>query len=230
MEQKTKAVVLKSAKSGDKDFLVTLFSLEKGIIRAKLRSAASPKAKLKFAKEQFCFAEFILTEKNGFYTIINADLLDSFNNIAQNYEKFLEANQIFKAVLKAFPYQQKRPSIFLNVLKALKTICYQNTQANLALAKFYLQLFTAEGYLFSTSACNSCQQKLGSNVFVDFDTGQMLCFSCKTPYSQKISFTTSSVLKLISQTDFESLHNLKINALNLENAVKVLQINFEKRI
>jgi DNA repair protein RecO (recombination protein O) len=229
MSDKIKAIVLKSVKSGDKDFLVTLFSLEKGIIRAKLKAASVPKAKLKFAKEPFTFADFILAERNGFYTITTADLIDSFYNISSSYEKFLEANEIFKTVLKVLPSVQTSPVMFVNVLKALKMLCYENVQNNLTLAKFYLQLFFSEGYLFSTSACNSCGQKLGMDVFLDFDMGEILCFSCKTPYAQKISFAISKLLKVLAQTDFDNLTTLNVDSINLENVVKVLQINLEKR-
>lgn len=229
MDTKVKAIVLKTTKSGDKDFLVTLFSLEKGIIRAKLKSASSPKAKLKFAKEQFAFADFILTEKNSFFTIINADLLDSFYSISQNYDKFLEANNIFKVVLKLLPQGEASPALFVNVLQSLKLLAYENVQKNLVLAKFYLELFFSEGYEMNVNSCNVCKTKLGVDVFFNFDNGEITCFSCKSVYSQKISFTIIKALKLIVQTNFDKLHTLTIDENNLENTIKILQINFEKK-
>ncbi len=229
MDIKIKAIVLKATKSGDKDFLVTLFSLEKGVIKAKLKSASTPKAKLKFAKEQFTFADFILVEKNGFYTITNADLLDSFYSISQNYDKFLEANQIFKVILKILPQAEPNPSLFVNVLKFLSLYAYENVQKNLILTKFYLELFFSEGYDMNVSSCNSCKTKLGMEVYFDFDNGEITCFSCKSPYSQKISFQTVKTLKLVVQTDLDKLSSVSLEENNLENALKVLEMNFEKR-
>lgn len=229
MDIKTKAIVLKATKSGDKDFLVTLFSLEKGLLRAKLRSASTPKAKLKFAKEQFAFADFILVERNGFFTITNADLLDSFYSIALSYDKFMEANEVFKIVLKILPHSQTNASLFVGVLKALSVLAYENVQKNLILTKFLIDIFFAEGYEMNVSSCNSCKTKLGMDVYFDFDSGEVTCFSCKSPYSQKISIQTVNALKIVSQTKQDKLPSVKLEENNLENALKVLQMNFEKR-
>ncbi|MGI5841762.1 MAG: DNA repair protein RecO [Christensenellales bacterium] len=229
MELKTKAIVLKSAVSGDKDVLVTLFCIDYGIIKAKLRSAKGEKAKLKFAKEQFCFADFVIAEKNGFYTIIQADVIDTFYSLVSNYDAFMKGSEIFKIVLKVLYQNQANNPLFISVLKSIKTLAYDRVQPNVVLAKFLLELFFSEGYLFSHSTCSNCNQKLGADVYLDFDSGEVLCFSCKTPYSQRVTHELSGILKVISATNYDNLHTLTFDEFNLENVVLLLSRVFEKK-
>ena len=59
---KVKAIVIKSLSIRDKDKLVCLYSLELGKIYVSMRGVRSEKAKLKSAKEIFCFGEYLLEQ------------------------------------------------------------------------------------------------------------------------------------------------------------------------
>ena len=80
MEIKVNALVIKAIDYKENDKILTLYSLEKGRLSANIKGVKKPKAKLKFASEPFCFAEFILAEKLGKYTVINASYKNSFYN------------------------------------------------------------------------------------------------------------------------------------------------------
>ena len=67
MEIKTEGSVLQSIDYKDHDKLLTLFSPTLGKILVGARGAKKPKAKLSFAAQPFCFAEYILAEKGGRY-------------------------------------------------------------------------------------------------------------------------------------------------------------------
>ena len=95
-EIKTKGIVIKATDYKDSDKLVTIFSAEKGLIRARARGVKKNKAKLAFAVQPFAFIEFMLTERDGFYTIINATSVDQFFNITN------DSLAIFLEMLSAF--------------------------------------------------------------------------------------------------------------------------------
>ena len=63
MEVKVNALVIKAVDYKDNDRILTLYSLEKGKITAGIKGVKKAGAKLKFASEPFCFAEYILAEK-----------------------------------------------------------------------------------------------------------------------------------------------------------------------
>ena len=69
MDERVKGIVISSKDYKDNDKLLTLFTLEKGIVFAKIVGVKKPNAKLKAVKELFCFAEFDLARKGDFLTI-----------------------------------------------------------------------------------------------------------------------------------------------------------------
>ena len=65
MEFKADALVLRAADWGEYDKIVTLFTAERGKLSAALKGVKRAGAKLKFAAQPFCFAEFVFVEKAG---------------------------------------------------------------------------------------------------------------------------------------------------------------------
>ena len=88
---KIKAIVLSSVDYKEKDKLVTLFSLENGVVTATL----------KFAKEPFCFGDFYISAK----TITNVDVEDSFYDLTKDIDKFYVACAILETINPEAVYQ-----------------------------------------------------------------------------------------------------------------------------
>ena len=65
MDYKTDALVLRASDYGENDKIVTLFSLQYGKISAALKGVKKAGAKLKFAAQPFCFAEYVLAKKES---------------------------------------------------------------------------------------------------------------------------------------------------------------------
>lgn len=78
MDFKTDALVIRASEYKDNDKLLTLFSPERGKLTAGIKGVKKPNAKLSFAAQPFAFSEYVLAEKNGRYTVMNAYLYDGF--------------------------------------------------------------------------------------------------------------------------------------------------------
>ena len=78
MEEKCRAIVLRAVDYKDNDKILTLFSLEYGIISSAIRGVKKPKAKLKFAAQPFCFCEYVFNVKGDKRSVISADIIESF--------------------------------------------------------------------------------------------------------------------------------------------------------
>ena len=62
-------IVLSSMPYKEKDKLIHIFSIELGLITGILKGVATPKSKLKFAGQPFCFGKFDLTRSHDFYLV-----------------------------------------------------------------------------------------------------------------------------------------------------------------
>ena len=74
MDFKTDAIVIRAIDYKESDRLLTLFTPLRGKVTAGIRGVRKPKAKLNFASQPFCFAEYVLAEKGGRYTVTSAYL------------------------------------------------------------------------------------------------------------------------------------------------------------
>ncbi len=182
MECIVKGIVLGGVTYKDKDKILSVFSLEKGLISCKLIGVLKENAKLKAVKEPFCFAEFVLTGKNSnFYTIPSANIIDSFFDLTADYDKFAVACSVLEIVKKVAMEDNPNEALFIEMLKALKVLTYENVDENVVLMKFLISIFEAMGYALSLEKCACCAENFIGKRFFNLESGDIVCFSCKRP-------------------------------------------------
>ena len=224
---KQKAIVLSSADYKEKDKLVTLFTLENGIMLATLKSVKTEKAKLKFAKEPFCFGEFLITLPSK--VITSVDIEDNFYDLTKNIDKFYIACAILDAVKTVLPANEKNPALFVETLKAIGTIAYSNINDKYVSVKFLLSIFKGMGYSFSLDKCSVCGDKLNGKRYLNLDFGDVMCLACKTANVVEISPRCHATFKILSEVDYDKLSTLKLSKYSEDEALNVLNLNFERR-
>ena len=226
----TKAIVLCSNDYKEKDKQITLFTTDSGRITAVLKGCKSPKAKLKFAYNPFCFAEFQIVEKNGFYTIINASLIDSFFDLSANYDKYILANIALDICNHIVRQDEPNVPMFLALVSTLKTLCYEQKNEKMLLIKFLLSSLENLGYKLSFKTCQRCEMPFSFEKYLDLSCGELVCQNCKTFSSIKLSNIAFNSLKIINETEIERFETLKLNEQALKEIIDVLLENVEARI
>lgn len=223
---KVKGIVLGGVDIKEKDKLVTLYTLERGKMTVSLRGVRAEKAKLKAAKEIFCFGDFIIEE--GKTNIVTAvDVIDNFYDLTSDIEKYYEGCTILDIVSKV-SISESNPPLFIELVKALKTLCYDSVKKNYVLIKFLLSVFKALGYQFLTDYCSSCGSLLKIRYF-NFKYGELLCPACKDSNSVLLSENCYSALKIIELSDYEKLKNVNLKGRGDAEALDLLKKNFELR-
>lgn len=143
MEIKTYGLCLSSYIYNEKDKLCNIATIDQGKICAKLVSYA--KSKIRLCGETFCFAEYILNNRNNKYTIINCSIADSFVNCWQNIEKNLCATAVVEILDKIGYKELIIKDELLLAVDTLKLINYKETFPILFLIRFLLILFRSLG-------------------------------------------------------------------------------------
>ena len=228
-EIKTQAIVLKEEPYKDSGKLLSLFSLDKGLIKAKIMGVIKPKAKLAFSAQPFCFGEYILVCKNG-YTVINCTQIESFYSITQNFDKFVAGSQILEIISVISRENEENPELFLLGLKALKELSYKNSHPLAVLIKFMIESIKLAGYQMKFDACAICGDKNPIKEKFSFSYGARVCLVCADNNSISLSSGESAVLRNIDATDIEKLELLKFSGLeNLSSVVKILLRYFSEK-
>ncbi len=226
---KVKAVVIGSKDHLEKDKLITLFSLENGKLLAKMKGVRGERAKLRAAKEPFTFGEYIIENGKGFNVVTSAEVIDSFYSLTKNIDKFYEGCAILDIVAKVST-PESDPALFMKLLQALKTLCYDKVKKYYVVDKFLIEIFSALGYDFVTSECSGCGTKLDTARYFNLETGELICTACKNSTCISVSGAAYSALKILANTDFDKLASVSLGGGGAEEAFHILEKNFEWRV
>ena len=146
MEIKTEAIVLQAIDYKDNDKLLTLFSPSLGKITAGIKGVKKPTAKLAFAAQPFCFAEYVLAEKGGRYTVTSAYLHESFFSLRLDLDAFYAACAAAEACKILIPENERYDGTFIGFAECLKALSLTEEEKGEALIGFLLIALRESGY------------------------------------------------------------------------------------
>lgn len=217
MLYKTDALVLRTADYGENDKMITLFSLQYGKISAAAKGVKKAGAKLKFAAQPFCFAEYVLAKRGERNTVVSASLTDGFYSLREDIGKFY-AGACVAGICDAVLYDGiVNEELFLRAVAALGRMC-EGDEAE-ALISFFLKALELSGYMFSMDVCADCGAPLEGRIWFDAASGCFYCGECAR--GAGASLTTLSVLRKCAGLPFAEdgiCKEGKVRALKLLSA------------
>ena len=131
------AIVLKSQDFKDNDKIVYLFSPAEGKFSAMLKGVKKASAKLKFAGEPFCFAEFTCVKRGDMATITNAYQKESFFELRNDITAFYAGVSALEIVSAFAQEGVADPALFVCLVKSL-SLMVQGVNPKTVLAHFAL--------------------------------------------------------------------------------------------
>ena len=236
-EIKLKGIVIKADDYKDSDKIITIFSAEKGLIRARARGVKKNKAKLAFAVQPFAFIEFMLTERDGFYTVINASSIDQFFNITNDFDNYIFMIACLEVVQKTVKENENQAQLFLLLLNSLKLVAYEKVSSINVFIKFMIEAMGHLGFSFVFDKCACCENELNANdVGFSYDYNGLLCPRCKSRFDNlELNKVEFSILKNLSLVDIQKISTLhfpsrddKISVVSL--LVKVFRLLTDEEI
>ncbi len=202
MEEKLSGIVLNGISYGENDKILNIFTLEKGLISAKIKGVKKAGAKLKFAAQPFCFAEFILRKGRAGYTVINASLIESFYSIREDIIKLYSGSAVLEFVRRFYRESIVSEQLFFLVIEGLKDIAFKG-DALTALASFFISALTQAGYALNLEGCARCGCSSCNRAFFDYFDGSFYCEQCFKGEGREINPDT--MLALIELKKGESV-------------------------
>ena len=198
MEVKVNAIVIKAVDYKDNDRILTLYSLEKGKITAGIKGVKKAGAKLKFASEPFCFAEYILAEKGGRYTVVSASYLDSFYDLRLDINKYYLSAVVSELLNVHTESEMSDPELFDLAINTIKNVCYQDNEI-FYLANFLFRFIENQGYGIENVNCAGCDSLIETRVFFRYKDATFSCEDCLIDdYTEIRKETYNALVSLIS--------------------------------
>ncbi len=200
MQYKTDALLLRAVDYGENDKIVTLLTADLGKIGAGVKGVKKAGAKLRFAAQPFCFAEYVLAERGGRYTATGASLYDGFYSVTESVETYYAAAAVCEACDKLVFEGMDAKAPLLFAVNALKELSAGKGAA--ALIGFLLKLLASAGYPVGVENCPKCGKELNGRMRFDFASGAFFCDGCGIgePASENTYLTLRRIAGLSGET------------------------------
>ncbi|MBR2646348.1 MAG: DNA repair protein RecO [Clostridia bacterium] len=195
MEIKTDAIVLQTVDYKDNDKLLTLFSPSLGKITAGIRGVKKPTAKLAFSAQPFCFAEYVLAEKGGRYTVTGAYLHESFFSLRYDIVRFYAACAATEVCKTILVENEEYDGLFIGLIECLKSLSLTDEDAALPVIGFILIALRESGYPIDLGYLEECDGDIGDKLWFDFADGKFTTFE-RLVRGERASVSTYHTLRL----------------------------------
>lgn len=220
MEKKVNAIVLRSADYRDNDKVLSLFSLEEGVLSAGIKGVKKSGARLRFAAQPLSLNEYVLAEKGGRHTVIGASGIDSFYDLRTDIRRFYAAAAAAEFCLAFLPEGIVSPAQFFATADLLKGLCYGKDDPGAAAAKYLAEGLAAAGYAMELGDCGRCGGEIGDRVFFDFDAGAGVCAECERTGDIEMKRSTYAFLGELLCAEYGALPEAA--AVTVRKALKFL--------
>ncbi len=228
MSLNLKAIVIRGNNAKEKDKNILLFSLEEGKLWVTFKGVRGDKAKLKYAKEQFCFGDYIVEEGKLNNVVVGVDIIEDFNEIAKDIDKYFEGNAMLEIVEKLdFEGAKERYEVFMSLINALKILAFHKVTHLAVLLKFMLNIFEIYGMKLYSEKCSCCGGEFHDNIYINHQIGELVCSSCKTFQSELIGKGEFNLIRLLSSLSYEKLPSFPEEVG--QKTLKLLVKNFYNR-
>jgi DNA repair protein RecO len=224
MEEKFCGIVLGGVSFGENDKILKVFTLEKGVISAKIKGVKKAGAKLKFASEPFCFAEFIFTVRGEMRTVIGASLIDSFYPIRENIHKYFAGGGVLEFVKRFYKENIAPDAAFFDTVDVLKKLAYGDDDYLGALIRYLAKALKESGYSLHVDGRCECGNEIEGRTFFDYRSGAFFCEKCFDGVGREINNKTLKALIKVMAGEAEEYQNkvkvIKLLDYYIENRVE----------
>ncbi|MBI4845450.1 MAG: DNA repair protein RecO [Candidatus Omnitrophica bacterium] len=219
---KTEAIVLDRKDYRETSYLISLLTRDFGKIYAQAKGAKRKAGKFgtNFSPISYNKIVFYENDKSGFHIISQADLIDHFNAIDTDIERFTYATYFLELVSAAMPQGEKNPQVFELVKKFLNFLNKQYKILNIAQI-FEIKFLNLSGFKPRLDNCVSCGSQVLKESKFSFVLGGLLCMQCfaRDHSAHKVLQGTIATVNYIENNELEKIANLRI----IESVRKELQ-------
>lgn len=198
MEEKLSGIVVSSVSYGESDKILGVLTLEKGVVSAICKGVKKAGAKLKFASEPFCFAEFLFSVRQNRRVVTGASLIDSFYPLRESVNKLYAASCVLEFAKRFEKENIVSPGLFLDAVDCLKNLAYKTGGEAAYLVRFYLSALKKAGFGLELNGCFKCGEQITGRAFFDYRTGGFYSEGCAENGAREIKFSTYAALKNIA--------------------------------
>ncbi len=172
-------LVVRETKVGDHDKILTLLTLERGLVTVTGKGVRSLKSKNMVACQPFTYSNFLIRRSNKYFYVCESDSIENFFGIKENLDKLALASYICDVAAELSVEGMPDPELLrltLNTLYAIDKDKYSFAQIK---AAFEMRASAISGFLPDLTECGVCGCEPSGDHYLDIMNGRILCKDCK---------------------------------------------------
>lgn len=197
---RTKGIVIRRSDYGDNNCILSIFTPERGIIKAVIYGVKRGKNSSKAAAGQFlCYGEYRLYQGRGDAASVDgANVIEAFEPAARSIAKLALCNYMAEAVWCSLGENNPDERLFAIFMNCVYAVSYRGDDIMKIKAVFELKLMCAEGYMPALDGCVVCG---GAVRAFDAVKGGAVCSECRSGTSVSLSSGAYKALRYITGCD-----------------------------
>ncbi|MEE4312392.1 MAG: DNA repair protein RecO [candidate division KSB1 bacterium] len=199
--EKTEAIVLRSHKLGETSKILTLYSKKEGRLKVVAKGARGLKSRFYGSLESLNHINLVyyFKENRDLQLLSQADIIDPFNRIREDLNRFVMASTASEIVMKSQFAEEADPTLFGIFLHYLKCLNDTGDTGDGLTLWFGLQYLKRTGFEPKTDNCLLCGRHADQKSYLfSITRGGYVCDGCRTAEITGIRISRNS-LELIGK-------------------------------
>jgi len=152
-----RGLVLREYEAGESDKRLLLLCKEHGRLLVNARGARKPKSKYIASAQLFVYSDFVLAEGRGFYSVNQAQVIESFYDLRTDYDRLSAAHIIVEVCEKTLLEASECDDLLLLTLKSLQNLTKSDNPKKIT-GVFLMRFFSFHGLEPRTDECVICNR------------------------------------------------------------------------
>jgi len=205
MHHKVKGIVIKESAQGESSKLLSVLTELDGVITVKAKGARSILASNLKSVQLFACSNMLLYQKNEYYTLVDAELVDDFYAVREQIESFALASYLCEVAGSVAIRDSDNSVILQLLLNSLYALSRKMVSVKLIKEVFEIRLAAILGFEPEVNNCSVCEKELNNvkNRVLDPENGVFLCTDCADELVESGELEKNSVYP-VSQSVFDA--------------------------
>lgn len=178
MVSKVNGIVIKETDVGEAGKRIVIITKEHGKMLLSARGAKNVKSKTMSGTQIFAYSEFSLFEGKGFYSVTQADVIESFYGISSDIDKLAYGAYILELTERAAFEELEDGGMFELLFRTLMVLKKENVNSKLVTAVFIIRLLKESGFIGEFYNCQKCGNLFLNEAYLNGQRGEMICGDC----------------------------------------------------
>lgn len=191
--------------------MVNVLTSDRGKLSFKARGVRTNRSRMKAACQLLCYCEFTLFEKEGYLTLKEASVIESFFALRNDLESLALASYFAQAAEVVSQEDLPNPALLSLVLNCLHMLCTHGASAKRIQSVFELRLSCLAGYVPELNGCRVCGRADADRFLVS--EGALQCSGCGQSGGLRMPLSAASLaaMRYICSCDAKRLFSFTLS-------------------